>query len=151
MCLECSNRLHPSYILYPSYILISSSLKSGDPMGPKFSWMLPFQGALYQGDQEFTRQHLPILGNTWDSSIGKQSVWVWVFVFTVIQVVEYLSHLISREKNFVITFPYMTKVFWLITENETKITNQKRNVDTDILKAEVDIVMPVKILKNEIL
>lgn len=45
----------------------------------------------------------------------------------------------------------MTKVFWLITGNETKITNQKRNVDIDILKAEVDIVMPVKIFKNEIL
>lgn len=29
--------------------------------------------------------------------------------------------------------------------------NQKRNVDIDILKAEVDIVMPVKIFKNEIL
>lgn len=39
----------------------------------------------------------------------------------------------------------MTKVFWLITGNETKITNQERNVDIDILKAEVDIVMPVKI------
>lgn len=76
MCLQCKNRLHSSYIL------ISSSLKSGDPLGPKFSGMLPSQGASYQGDQEFTRQHLPILGNTWDSSTGRQSVWAWVFVFT---------------------------------------------------------------------
>ena len=83
MYLECSNRFHPSSILHPSYVLISSSLKSGDPLGLKFSWMLPSQGALYQGDQEFTRQHLPKLGNTWDSSTGRQSVWVLVFVSTV--------------------------------------------------------------------